>query len=160
MLGRRKAAEAIREHGSNDLHEVIRAEGLSVARLDFGRARFREFFVNGVIFLPLETESEAEERSNLAHALGHHFLHVGNQIWMRGFGSMWSWKQERQAEEFAAWFLIPESAESCLRGLSTSEICGAFNVDARIAAARGGEWRRQAATAPGGMFRRTQGVSD
>ena len=144
MLGRDKAAEIIREHGSNDLYEVIRAEGLSIARLDFGGARFREFSVSGVIFLPLETESEAEERSSLAHALGHHFLHVGNQVWMRGLDSMWSWKQERQAEEFAAWFLIPEADESRLEGLSASEICDEFDVDARIAEVRAGEWRRRA----------------
>ena len=142
MQGRNKAAEIIREHGSNDLREVIRAEGLSIARLDFGDARFREFYVNGVIFLPSETESEAEERSSLAHALGHHFLHVGNQVWMRGLDSMWSWKQERQAEEFAAWFLIPESEDAALEGLSTSEICDAFDVDARITQLRAGEWRR------------------
>ena len=142
MQGRNKAAEIIREHGSNDLHEVIRAEGLSIARLDFGGARFREFYVNGVIFLPMETESEAEERSSLAHALGHHFLHVGNQVWMRGLDSMWSWKQERQAEEFAAWFLIPESEDAALEGLSTSEICDVFSVDTRIAQVRAGEWRR------------------
>ena len=142
MLGRDKAAEIIREHGSNDLYEVIHAEGLSIARLDFGGARFREFYVDGVIFLPLDTESEAEERSSLAHALGHHFLHVGNQFWMRGLDSMWSWKQERQAEEFAAWFLIPESEEAGLEGISSYEICDLFSVDARIAAVRAGEWRR------------------
>ena len=119
-----------------------RAGGLAVARLDFGEARFREFYVNGVIFLPMDTESEAEERSCLAHALGHHFLHVGNQVWMRGLGSMWSWKQERQAEEFAAWFLIPESEEPALEGLSTAEICELYDVDARIAEIRAGEWRR------------------
>lgn len=144
MLGRDKAAEVIRRHGSNDLCEVIQAEGLLVARLDFGNARFREFCVNGVIFLPTDTESEAEERSCLAHALGHHFLHIGNQVWMRGLGSMWNWKQERQAEEFAAWFLIPEADDPSLEGLSTSEICDAFDVDARIAEVRAGEWRRPA----------------
>ena len=143
MLGRDKAAEVIREHGSNDLHEVIRSEGLCIARLDFGGARFREFYVNGVIFLPTDTDSEAEERSSLAHALGHHFLHVGNQIWMRRLDSMWSWKQERQAEEFAAWFLIPETEETKLEGLSTSEICDEFGVDTRIAEVRAGEWRRE-----------------
>ncbi len=142
MLGRDKAAQIIREHGSNDLYGVIQSEGLSIARLDFGGVRFREFYVDGVIFLPIDTESEAEERSSLAHALGHHFLHVGNQFWMRGLGSMWSWKQERQAEEFAAWFLIPESDETGLEGLSSYEICDLFSVDARIAQVRAGEWRR------------------
>ena len=112
MIGRNEANRIIREHGSNDLREIMQAESVSVMRLDFGGARFREFYVNGVIFLPLETESEAEERSSLAHALGHHLLHVGNQVWMRGLDNMWSWKQERQAEEFAAWFLIPESEDA------------------------------------------------
>ena len=143
MIGRNKAAEVIRRHASNDLHEIIRREGVTIMRLDFGKARFREFYVNGVIFLPLETESEAEERSSLAHALGHHFLHVGNQVWMRGLDSMWSWKQERQAEEFAAWLLIPESEQQRLEGLSTSEICDAFDVDDRIARLRAGDWRRR-----------------
>lgn len=142
MLGRDKAAEIVRQHGSNDPYDVIQAEGLAIARLDFGGARFREFYVDGVIFLPLETESEAEERSSLTHALGHHFLHIGNQVWMRGLDSMWSWKQERQAEEFAAWFLIPEAEEPGLEGLSTPEIGYAYNVDVRIAEVRAGEWSR------------------
>ena len=144
MLGRDKATEIIRQYGSNDLYEVIQTEGLAIARLDFGGARFREFYVDGVIFLPLDTESEAEERSSMAHALGHHLLHIGNQVWMRGLGSMWSWKQERQAEEFAAWFLIPETEQASLEGLSTPEICDAYNVDVRIAEVRAGEWRRSA----------------
>ena len=143
MLGRNKAAETISRHGSNDLREVIQAEDISILRLDFGEARFREFYVNGVIFLPTDAQSEAEERSSLAHALGHHLLHIGNQVWMRGLDSMWSWKQERQAEEFAAWFLIPESEQPYLEGLSTSEICDLYDVDARVAQVRAGEWRRR-----------------
>ena len=142
MLGRQKAQETIRDLGTNDLYEVVRAEELSIARLDFGGARFREFFVDGVIFLPLASASAPEERSHVAHALGHYFLHVGNQIWMRGMDSMWNWKQERQAEEFAAWFLIPESEESRLSGLSSSEIAQRYEVDSRIVEVRCGEWRR------------------
>ena len=142
MLGRDKAAQIIRDYGANDLRDIIQAEELAIARLDFGGARFREIYVNGVIFLPIETESEAEERSCLAHALGHHFLHIGNQVWMRGMDSRWSWKQERQAEEFAAWLLIPESEDAALEGLSTQEICDMFTVDARIAQTRAGEWGR------------------
>ena len=142
MIGRRKAAEVVRLYDTNDPYEVMLAENLSIARLDFGRARFREFSVNGVIFLPLSVGSSADERSDVAHALGHHFLHVGNQVWMRGFDSMWNWKQERQAEEFAAWLLIPESEDAQLAGLPTSEICETYGVDVKVAETRAGHWRR------------------
>ena len=142
MIGRQKATEVIRLHGTNEPYELARSEDLTIARLDFGRARFREFSVNGVIFLPLSAGSSADERSDIAHALGHHFLHLGNQVWMRGFDGAWSWKQERQAEEFAAWLLIPESEDSRLVGLSSSEICDLFDVDARVAETRAGRWRR------------------
>ena len=145
MIGRQRAASVIGERQTNDPYQIAAAEGLAVARLDFGNARFRELFINGVIFLPNDMESGAEERSSVAHALGHHFLHVGNQVWMRGFDSAWNWKQERQAEEFAAWLLIPESEEARLEGLSAQEISDVFDVDARIAELRLGDWRRPAA---------------
>ena len=112
------------------------AEGLSLARLDFGGARFREFSINGTIFLPLLIETSAEERSSLAHALGHHFLHVGNQVWMRNLDSIWHWKQERQAEEFAAWLLIPESEAPNLVGLTPPEVAQTYDVDLRLAELR------------------------
>ncbi len=136
MLGRQKAAEVIRQHGANDPREIARAEGLAIARLDFGDARFREFSIDGVIFLPSAARSEAEERSSVAHALGHHFLHVGGQLWMRKLDSAWSRKRERQAEEFAAWLLIPESESANLIGSTPAEIAELYQTDARLAQIR------------------------
>ena len=140
MIGKDKAAEVISIHGTNDPGEIVRAEGLSIERLDFGGARFREFSISGVIFLPLSTDitTAAEERSNVAHALGHHFLHVGNQVWMRRLDSIWRCKQERQAEEFAAWLLVPESENPNLVGLTPMDISDIYDVDLSIAEVRAG----------------------
>ena len=34
-------------------------------------------------------------------------MHAGNQIWLRGFDTAWSAKQEPQADELAASLTIP-----------------------------------------------------
>ena len=140
MIGKDKAAEVISIHGTNDPGEIVRAEGLCIERLDLGGARFREFSIDGVIFLPHSMDiTAAEERSNVAHALGHHFLHVGNQLWMRRLDGIWRCKQERQAEEFAAWLLVPESEDPNLAGLTPMDISGIYDVDLTIAQVRAGQ---------------------
>ncbi|MCH7800452.1 MAG: hypothetical protein IIC24_02800 [Chloroflexi bacterium] len=43
-----------------------------------------------------------------------------------------------QAEEFAAWLLIPESDDPCLVGLTIPEIAENYQVDVKLARVRVG----------------------
>ena len=77
--------------------------GLDVVTFPF-RGRVREMIVGPVIGVRPGLERRWF-RWFVAHAIGHHVLHVGNRFRMES----WQWisnaKAERQAEEFAAWLL-------------------------------------------------------
>ena len=106
MHGRTKAAELWREYGLSapvDLRRLTRALGLRVIEFPF-RGRVKEAIIDGVIGVRPQL-SRAEFRWLVAHAMGHHLLHVGTSFYLES----WQWasraKAERQAEEFAAWLL-------------------------------------------------------
>lgn len=121
MLGRRRAAEVLARYGVPDLEAIVIGEGLEVVELDRRAGRLQEVFVTPAIFLPRQA-GLSQRRTLVAHCLGHHFLHAGNQMWFSRFNRIWSWKQERQADEFVAWLTIPDSAEAMVRSLSSWEL--------------------------------------
>ena len=135
MIGKETASRTIQRLGTPDPEVIAGREGLPVATIDLGATRFRELFVPPVIFIPVDF-TPVERRSLLAHALGHHYLHDCNQVWLRGFDRIWNWKQERQAEEFAAWLLIPEACTPDLVGLTVAEVAAAHDVDLKLAGIR------------------------
>ena len=106
MHGRIRATELWRDHGLRapvDLRSLTRALGLRVVEFPF-RGRVKEVIIDGVIGVRPGL-SRAEFRWLVAHATGHHLLHVGTSFYLES----WQWanraKAERQAEEFAAWLL-------------------------------------------------------
>ena len=111
MIGRDIAQRVIRQHGTNDLKTIVEKEGLQVRTRHPWPARFEDCYVRPIIFVPRGLSSP-DFRTRVAHCLGHHFMHTGNQVWMRGFDATWSAKQERQADEFAAWLTIPADVGS------------------------------------------------
>jgi Zn-dependent peptidase ImmA (M78 family) len=135
MIGKETAAKTIQRLGTFDPEAIVGQEGLPVATLDLRSTRFRELFVPPVIFIPVDC-TPVERRSLLAHALGHHYLHDCNQLWLRGFDRIWNWKQERQVEEFAAWLLIPEGDTPELVGLTIGEVAARYEVDVALAGIR------------------------
>ena len=135
MIGKEATARTIQSLGVHDPEAIAGREGLHVATLDLRSTRFRELFVPPIIFIPLDFTA-VERRSLLAHALGHYYLHDCNQLWLRGFDRIWNWKQERQAEEFAAWLLIPEGDTPDLVGLTVAEVADNYEVDIRLAGMR------------------------
>ena len=109
MIGRETARRIAEAHGLNDPFEIAKDLGIVIETVDNWVLSACDAFRYPKIVLPTNSPVE-EHRESVAHCIGHYFLHSGNQIWLRGHDSIWSWKQERQAEEFAAWLLIPESA--------------------------------------------------
>jgi len=71
---------------------------------------------------------EPERRRHLAHALGHHLMHRGNQLSFRTWQKINRWKQEREAEEFAAHLLVPEEELEKARGMGLSGLAERFGV--------------------------------
>ena len=106
MHGRIRAIELWRDYGLRapvDLRRLTRALGLRVVEFPF-RGRVKEVIIDGVIGVRPGL-SRAEFRWLVAHATGHHLLHVGTSFYLES----WQWvnraKAERQAEEFAACLL-------------------------------------------------------
>ncbi|MDA1348584.1 MAG: hypothetical protein O3A47_06910 [Chloroflexi bacterium] len=83
-----------------DLKFVVEALGLEVVSFPF-RGRIKESIVDGVIGVRPGL-SRDWFRWYVAHAVGHHLMHVGTSFYL----DSWQWashaKSERQAEEFAA----------------------------------------------------------
>jgi Zn-dependent peptidase ImmA (M78 family) len=100
-----KAAEA-RQTLSTDIEEALERAGLMVFVRKLA-GRLREFYVGDAIVLS-DGLSRAERRELSAHALGHHLLHAGNQWHQQGRTYSRANYQERQADVFAAFFLIPD----------------------------------------------------
>jgi len=77
---------------------------------------------------------EKERRYLIAHAMGHHLLHVGNQL------SFWQkttlHKTEREAEECAAHILMPEEELARVSDLPFWEIAEHFGVPEELVGKR------------------------
>lgn len=106
MHGRLMAAQIWREHSLRtpvDLRRLTGALGLRVVEFPFS-GRLKEVIIDGVIGVRPGLP-RAEFRWLVAHATGHHLLHVGASFYLQD----WQWvnraKAERQAEEFAACLL-------------------------------------------------------
>ena len=86
-----------------DLKRLVGELGLEVVVFPF-KGRIKEAIVDGVVGVKPGL-SRPWFRWYLAHAIGHHTLHVGTSFYLES----WQWvnhaKTERQAEEFAAWLL-------------------------------------------------------
>jgi Zn-dependent peptidase ImmA (M78 family) len=101
-----KAEEARRTLGGT-LAEALERLGLRVIVRPLS-GRVREAYFGDFIVLS-KGLSDAERRELAAHALGHHLLHAGNH-WHAGTRTYTRANyQERQADVFAAFFLMPEA---------------------------------------------------
>jgi hypothetical protein len=79
---------------------------------------------------------QKERRFLAAHALGHHLLHCGNQLWFRDWQETCVLRQEREADEFAAHILMPETELEKLGNPTTWDIAEHFGVPEELATLR------------------------
>ena len=103
MYGRLKAQELwdrYRLEVPVDLKRLVAELGIEVTTFPF-RGRIKEMIVEGVIGVEPGLP-RPWFRWYVAHAIGHHVLHVGTSFYLES----WQWvnhaKAEQQAEEFAA----------------------------------------------------------
>ena len=106
MYGKTKALELWHQHGLSvpiDLRRLVGELGLEVVAFPLN-GRLKEVIIDGIIGVR-PGMPRPWFRWCIAHAIGHHTLHVGTSLYLES----WQWavqsKAERQAEEFAAWLL-------------------------------------------------------
>lgn len=98
-------AREARRHYGGDLETAIGATGLELLIRPLA-GRLREFYSGDFIIID-ERLPVPERREVAAHALGHHLLHGGNQWHHQGRTYSRANYQERQADVFAAFYLMP-----------------------------------------------------
>lgn len=79
-----------------------------------------------------ECLDERERRRHIAHALGHHLMHRGNQLAFRDWQEASRWKQERQADEFAAHLLMSGQELEKVKDLNVWEMAEHFGVPEEV----------------------------
>ena len=106
MHGRARAIDLWRRYELSlpvDLRRLARELGLEVVTFPF-KGRIKEAIIDDTIGVHPGL-SRRWFRWCVAHAMGHHLLHVGTSLYLE----RWQWvshaRVERQAEEFAAWLL-------------------------------------------------------
>jgi len=101
-----KKAETINAIYGNDLDKVLEAQGIQALDVPLA-GRLKELYFGDIIVVKAGI-SKQERRELITHALGHHFLHAGNHYAASQGAYSWDKYQERQAEVFAAYLLIPK----------------------------------------------------
>gem|GEM_PF-1296420 len=126
-----------------DMERVLRAEGLKVLRFPFV-GRLQEMIVGNRVGIQSSIRDPRRVNELLAHALGHHLLHSGNQPFYHFqrepvVAQQW----ERQAWDFAFELLMPtEQIENGLkRRLSDAELREQFEVSEEFYQMRMNAWR-------------------
>ena len=127
MIGREMAGEIRDLHRTSEPEEVADKEELAVAVSDRWPSRHHEMAVEGLILIP-KGLTVPRRRTHIAHALGHHFMHAGNQSWIRKHDHIWDAKLEHQAKEFAAWLTIPYIEEDEME-MSDAQVGAVYQVE-------------------------------
>ena len=106
------------------------SEGLGLEVVPWCLDRFDEFIIDGIVAVARKLDHRAS-RWALAHAIGHHQLHTGNELWARRRTHL-ATPYERQAEDYA-WGLLVDLAEARWEGIRTpGEIAEYFGVPREI----------------------------
>jgi len=113
-----------------DLDPILEGENLELTRFPL-KGRVQEIIVGRHIGIKDSITSARYRRELIAHVLGHHFLHAGNQLFSLNRGDRQrTLSQEREAREFALHLLVPEKElEACLaQGMDLAEVADHFQV--------------------------------
>lgn len=115
MLAERITEVAERYRGWRP-EEIADSEGLGIIETGNMPRCFDDMLCLGTIVIPRDLAPE-DRQWRIAHCLGHHFLHVGNQVWLKGRGLLPREKQEREADRLAACLMVNYAAPGLLDDL-------------------------------------------
>ena len=109
MSGKTMATRTRKLFGTTDPEVIAAREGLEVTRMPLPR-RWWDILLWDCVAIR-DDISLPFVRWCLAHCLGHHFMHHGNQLKMKDQKVLIQKRllQEAEAESFAAWLLVPEN---------------------------------------------------
>ena len=141
MSGKAVAKRIRKAFGTNEPEVIAQREGLEVMTTYLPQ-RWWDILLWEYVAIR-DDLSPQWRRWCLAHCLGHHFMHHGNQLRLKDRADLIYERrmQEAEAESFAAWLLIPEEE---LEGLKRAEgenldvwkIAEHFNVPAEMVSFR------------------------
>ena len=109
-----------------NLDKIIEREGLSLDDWRFA-GRIKEAYLGDSIGIK-DTVNPKKRRELVAHALGHHFLHAGNHLYFETHDQFITFKQEHEAQCFAAELLIPREALNNIKTSPIDELAEHFSV--------------------------------
>ncbi len=121
-----------------DLDPILEGEDLEITRFPFA-GRVPEVIVGRDIGIKDSITNTRYIRELMAHVLGHHFLHAGNQLFCLNQTDLQrTLSQEREAREFAFHLLVPEEEmRACLaQRMGLTEMADHFQVPALFMQAR------------------------
>ena len=109
-----------------NLDKIIEQEGLSLDDWHFA-GRINEAYLGDSIGIK-NTALPIKKRELVAHALGHHFLHAGNHLYFETHDQFITFKQEHEAQCFAAELLIPTLILEPIKTWPAHELAEHFSV--------------------------------
>jgi len=101
-----KAKEVVRSYRTTEPAVIADELGICVLEEEL-TGRLREIYFGDSIVIRIDLSPE-EKREVLAHALGHHLMHLGNPLAMQKRVYSFGNHHEHQADAFAACLLVPE----------------------------------------------------
>lgn len=110
-----------------NIDKIIACEGLSLDDWQFA-GRIKEAYLGDSIGIKNTVDSK-KRRELIAHALGHHFLHAGNHLYFEQHDQFITFKQEHEAQCFAAELLIPTPLLEPIKDWPTYELADYFSVN-------------------------------
>ncbi|MCD6567530.1 MAG: ImmA/IrrE family metallo-endopeptidase [Dehalococcoidia bacterium] len=137
MSGKEIAQSTRRRCNTNDPEIIASREGLEIIET-YLPERWWDILLCDCVAIR-ENLVPKWQRWCIAHCLGHHFMHHGNQLRLREWTELITERkrQEAEAETFAAWLLIPEDELMALKesegeNLNTWTISEHFQVPNEI----------------------------
>ena len=109
-----------------DLQTIIEGEELTLDEWSF-HGRVKEVYLGDSIGITQGIDPK-KQRELIAHALGHHFLHQGNHLYFEKRDQFTAFKQEHEAQCFAAELLMPRNEVEKMKHLSKSDIADHFQI--------------------------------
>lgn len=125
-----------------NIDKIIECEGINLDDWRFA-GRIKEAYLGDSIGIK-NTVNPRKKRELIAHALGHHFLHTGNYLYFKTHDQFIPFKQEYEAQCFAAELLMPKLLFNPRKHLPFEDLADFFSVTEefvkfRLEILRGGE---------------------
>lgn len=112
MLAKERAEKILKEYpytGSDWIYELLDSLGIIYVEKDLDRVPSLYLVTDGKpVIIVDRSESPRKKRELIAHELGHHLFHIGNGILNKKRSPIETSRDEKKAETFALYLLVPE----------------------------------------------------